>query len=80
MGDQNFFLTGSLDQHVRVWNGQGGCDFAQKCGGQVLALCTTQDPSNKAVVLVGLAGSAGPSGSAQDERTDELELNRNDSE
>jgi len=55
MGDQNFFLTGSLDQHVRVWNGQGGCDFAQKCGGQVLALCTTQDPSNKAVVLVGLA-------------------------
>ena len=55
MGDQNFFLTGSLDQHVRVWNGQGGCDFAQKCGGQVLALCTTQDPGNKAVVLVGLA-------------------------
>jgi len=54
MGDQKYFLTGSLDQHVKVWNSQGGNDFDQKCGGQVLSLCATADPSGKAIVLVGL--------------------------
>ena len=54
MGDSKYFLTGSMDSHLKVWNASGGCDFTQKCNGAILALCVTSEPANKAVVVVGL--------------------------
>ena len=54
MGEAQYFLTGSMDRHVKVWNSSGGCDHDQSCGGPVLSLCTTVDPGQKQIVLVGL--------------------------
>ena len=54
MGEAQYFLTGSMDRHVKVWNSSGGCDHDQQCGGPVLSLCTTVDPGQKQIVLVGL--------------------------
>ena len=37
MGEAQYFLTGSMDRHVKVWNSSGGCDHDQQCGGPVLS-------------------------------------------
>ncbi|KAH8060898.1 sulfuric ester hydrolase [Aureococcus anophagefferens] len=54
MGDAKYFVSGSMDAHLKVWNSSGGCDFTQKCNGAILALDATQDPAGKAVVVIGL--------------------------
>jgi len=54
MADVEYFMTGAMDGLVKVWNGQGGCDFSQKCAGAVLSLDATLDAGSKTIVLCGL--------------------------